>query len=120
MLRIILSIILASVTWRGLSILVISDFMNKPLWANKLLGEFFINIYILFVLPLAVLNGYYIAGYKGFIIVGIGTLLGKPLVNEISKNLLSNWFQFIHLPTLQVLLFGTLNIIFTIVNCFII
>ena len=65
-------------------------------------------------------NAHTIAGYKGFLIVGIGTLLGKPLVNDISKNLLSNWFQSIHLPTLQVLLFGTFNIIFTIVNCFII
>ena len=94
--------------------------MDKPLWASNIIGELFINIYILFVLPLAVINGYYIAGYKGFIIVGIGTLLGKLLVNDISKNLLSNWFQSIHLPTLQVLLFGALNIIFTIVNCFII
>ena len=113
----LIAILLNSVSWRGSSRLLIArDFIEKPMWASSPVGDLIIHYYTLFVLPIAVINGYYIAGYKGFIIVGIGTIFGKMIVDE-----LSNSFSYIvisALPTIQFILFAPLNIIFTINNCF--
>jgi len=114
--RIILSIIFCSISWRGSSILALAEPFKKPMWASSGFGTILIYIYTLLILPIAAINGYYIAGYKGFIVVGIGTIFGKYIVNEISDSF--SYYIREMLPAIQFILFGTLNITFTIFNCF--
>lgn len=117
MLMISISIIIASIIWSGLNKLMFSSFIDKPFWASTNIGIFYINLYKLFILPMAALNGYSLSGYKGFFIVGIGTILGKLLVQDLLKNNHSLLVQ--SLPTISSVLFGAFYIIFTIYVSFI-
>ena len=110
--RIIIAIILGSISWRGSSKLVQASFMEKPMWANKVFGIQIINYYTLFALPIAALNGFVITGYRGVIVATIGTLFMKFVVDQISNSIS------FPLYILQFLIFAPINIIFTINNWF--
>ena len=110
--RIIIAIILGSISWRGSSKLVQASFMEKPMWANMAFGIQIINYYTLFALPIAALNGFVITGYRGVIVATIGTLFMKFVVDQISNSIS------FPLYILQFLIFAPINIIFTINNWF--
>jgi len=112
MLMILLSIILGSMIWSGLNKLSILNLLEKPLWASKDFGIIYINLYKLFILPISAFNGYSLLGYRGFIVAGIGTILGKILIDDLTKN--SKSIIAMSMPALQSLIVGIPYLFFTI------
>ncbi len=116
MFELFIIIMVGSIAWRGSSVLSLASTLEKPLWTSQPVGSLIISIYTLLALPLALLNGYLLNGFRGLIISGIGTLLGKGLINNLfSGSLLFQKFP-IHSPTIQFVLFGAIYIILTIRN----
>ena len=77
-----------------------------PYYFNSKIGFKFIQTYLFIAIPLAIYHGYVINGWIGLFVIGIGTWLGMLVANIFLK------FN----PAVQFLLFGLINIVWTIYN----
>ena len=103
-------IIIGALAFRGVSSMTHSyinrDFLSLPLFFSSKAGFNILQTYLFVAIPIALFNGYAMNGWIGMLIIGVGTWLGMLVANILLR------FN----PILQFILFGLINIIWTIYN----
>jgi hypothetical protein len=103
-------IIVGAFAFRGVSSLLLSytegDFFDIPYSFSGKTGSSILTVYTLSAIPLALLNGFLLGGWVAMFVVGVCTWLGMLFINGFVRGN----------PIRQFLLFGTLNVLWTLYN----
>ena len=103
----VLLTIVSAIAFRGACCLAqYANVLDHPLWTTRPEGRGFLSVYVFGAIPIGCLNGYLLYGGVGLVLCGLGTWLGMLLANLILR------FN----PGRQFHWFGSVNIIWTIVN----
>lgn len=109
----VLLIIVSAIAFRGAC--TICHYANTsesalllPMWATTSHAKRYVGLYMYAALPVACLNGFLLNGFIGLFISGVGTWLGMLIAN----------FTMRFNPGNQLIVFGTINMIWTLINVF--
>ena len=80
--------------------------LENPQWTTTPQGKRFVRLYVYAAIPIACLNGLLLHGFIGLLLSGIGTWIGMLAVNLFLRFNAGNQFM----------IFGSINIIWTLVN----
>ena len=104
-------IVVHAVAYRGACSLVHNaingvGILYNPMWTTTNNGYQVVKYYMFLSIPIACLNGFLMFGLIGFLIAGVATWIGMPIINLL--------FRFS--PGNQFMIGGTITLIWTLVN----
>ena len=82
--------------------------MHSPTWTTTPRGKRHVRFYTYAAIPIACLNGFLMYSVLGLLVASVGTWLGMLICNLILR------FN----PGYQFMFFGTINVIWTLINIF--
>ena len=112
-LSLVLLIVISAIAFRGAC--AICYYANTsegvlllPMWATTPQAKRYVGLYMYAAIPIACLNGFLLYGFIGLLIAGVGTWLVMLIANVTLR------FN----PGNQLIFFGTINMIWTLINVF--